>query len=304
MTHHESIEKFFQKVFLKVTFLVVLVLLFTDVLIRNSNQEIFVWFDLVALGAITISYWLMRSGKIMLSVLVFISIVLIVALCHAILISDTSMPLAVVLVSGFIVSIQLRGWVMLSMQLVSILVLIAVFVIQIGNFPGYRGYIQSEVIAASVAALTIHFLLIYSTRLLKSLYDKMNLDVTNVNNELNLKKTEIEQRNSELIKSQEELYELNHLLEATVATRTQTIVQQNEKFLSYAYANSHEVRGPIARLLGLIYLCELQTGMKIEIDYSTLFFKIKNEAVEIDKIIHKVNNELEKLHKVELTTKY
>jgi signal transduction histidine kinase len=55
--------------------------------------------------------------------------------------------------------------------------------------------------------------------------------------------------------------------------------------------NSHEVRGPLARILGLIELSRLET----DIDYRTFFEKMKQEANDIDKIVRMISDDLNKV---------
>lgn len=61
-----------------------------------------------------------------------------------------------------------------------------------------------------------------------------------------------------------------------------------EKLQNYAYANAHEVRGPLARILGLVYLIEIN-GMDLQ--SADL---IKKSALELDDIIKKISTDLEK----------
>jgi tetratricopeptide (TPR) repeat protein len=74
---------------------------------------------------------------------------------------------------------------------------------------------------------------------------------------------EIEHRNEELISLNEALSEekakveeSNYLLEEKVAQRTESLKQQNERLRDYAFFNAHKLRGPVANILGLIYLAQ------------------------------------------------
>ena len=89
--------------------------------------------------------------------------------------------------------------------------------------------------------------------------------------ELKIKSEQIETQNEELVQSQRRLNEVNQHLEDLVIKKTEDIKSQNEKILKYAYANAHHVRGPVARLLGLIQLSKLET----ELDYRWFFEKVE-----------------------------
>jgi len=122
-------------------------------------------------------------------------------------------------------------------------------------------------------------------------------ELTESNNQLNLlneqlaaQKEEIATQNEELIQSQENLSQLNSHLERLVVERTKEVHKQNEQLISYAYSNAHHVRGPVARVLGLIQLSK----MEVDLDYPFLFQKIEEQTKEIDEVVKRINRELEK----------
>ena len=107
--------------------------------------------------------------------------------------------------------------------------------------------------------------------------------------ELKEKNEEIEVQNEELLLGQENLSQINQHLESLVEDRTQKIRKQNEILLNYAYTNAHHLRGPVARILGLIQL----SRMKTDLDYPWFFEKVELETMEIDLIIRQIGSELE-----------
>lgn len=107
--------------------------------------------------------------------------------------------------------------------------------------------------------------------------------------ELNKKSDEIKAQNEELSKSQSTLNLMNENLEELVGKKTQNIKRQNEVLTKYAYTNAHHVRGPVARILGLIYLSKIEK----EVNYPLLFEKIENETNQIDNIIRSISSDLE-----------
>jgi signal transduction histidine kinase len=136
----------------------------------------------------------------------------------------------------------------------------------------------------SSTMVTVSYLLQFLTKLdLKrvnlTLEDKI-AERTNVLNHLN----------EELRSSHEEIMKLNSNLEQEVVDRTVSLKMQLEKLNAYAFANSHEVRAPLARILGLLLLAELE---KEEGHKEAIYVKIKIEAVELDQIIRKMNRILE-----------
>jgi len=69
------------------------------------------------------------------------------------------------------------------------------------------------------------------------------------------------------------------------------LLKHNEKLMKYAHLNAHEVRGPLARLLGLIEVSKLDSNL----NFLWFFEKIKDEATDIDKILKTITKELNEI---------
>jgi signal transduction histidine kinase len=63
---------------------------------------------------------------------------------------------------------------------------------------------------------------------------------------------------------------------------------RNKKLIEYAYFNAHEVRGPLARILGLAYLVKSRP----EDNPLDMIEKIEFSANELDKVIRDINQSL------------
>ena len=85
--------------------------------------------------------------------------------------------------------------------------------------------------------------------------------------------------------------ENNQHLEDLVLKKTEDIKAQNEKILRYAFSNAHHVRGPVARVLGLIQLSKLET----DLNYQWFFEKVEHETKQIDDIITGIAKELDEI---------
>jgi signal transduction histidine kinase len=82
---------------------------------------------------------------------------------------------------------------------------------------------------------------------------------------------------------------LNNSLEKIVEKRTAELMERNAQLSQYAYMNSHKVRGPLARILGLLSL------MKEEIDEnekSEIQDKLYKAAQELDVVVSDMNKKL------------
>lgn len=104
---------------------------------------------------------------------------------------------------------------------------------------------------------------------------------------------EIKKQHREIQIQKEKLLQINESLEMMVKERTSEIELQNQKLIDYANFNSHKVRGPLARILGLIYLIRLE-GVNNESDYFLLFVeKLEVASQELDLVIKEINEILD-----------
>jgi signal transduction histidine kinase len=99
------------------------------------------------------------------------------------------------------------------------------------------------------------------------------------------------------MENQNTLNEINLHLEELVLKKTESIKQQNQRLIKYAHSNAHHVRGPIARLLGLVQLSRLKT----DLDYPWLFEKVENESTKLDEIVKNIASELDQIDQDNIT---
>ncbi len=112
-----------------------------------------------------------------------------------------------------------------------------------------------------------------NTRLLKRLQEKNAI---------------IESQNRELLVSRSELSEVNKQLEELLEIRARKIYSQRQSIISYAYANSHHVRGPVARLMGVVELYRVDRELGCE----WLVETVDRETREMDTTIRKLSREM------------
>lgn len=94
-----------------------------------------------------------------------------------------------------------------------------------------------------------------------------------------------------LIKLNGEINKINANLESMVQERTEEIKQQNQKLMEYAFFTAHEVRGPLARILGLIELAKIRELQ--DEDKRQIMIRLEDAATELDEIIRTINRKLE-----------
>ncbi|MCG8309884.1 MAG: ATP-binding protein [Cytophagales bacterium] len=111
---------------------------------------------------------------------------------------------------------------------------------------------------------------------------------------LKSKNEEISKAKKELDKTNEELISINSNLEDIVAERTSTLKLMNEELINsnneldlFIYRASHDLKGPIARLLGMTLLAKMDNKDEALREYIEL---IEKGAVDINKVLNKLNN--------------
>ena len=126
----------------------------------------------------------------------------------------------------------------------------------------------------------------------KLYYQNLNLEeiVAQRTMELSDANQELQALNEELVASNEEVKTVNDNLEQLVLERTKKVNDQFEKISKYAFINSHHLRAPVARILGLINLINHDSKNAIN---DELLIKLKESTDELDMIIKSMNRLLD-----------
>jgi hypothetical protein len=98
----------------------------------------------------------------------------------------------------------------------------------------------------------------------------------------------IECQNRELLAGRAELTEVNKQLEELLELRGRKIYSQRQSIISYAYANSHHVRGPVARLMGIVELYRVDR----ELGCDWLVETVDRETRQMDTTIRRLSKEM------------
>ena len=138
------------------------------------------------------------------------------------------------------------------------------------------------IICLLFALLAVAFWYLYTQKKHKAIHQLHKL-----NSKINLQKQKIELQSNQLINTNNDLKLFNHSLEKMALKRSEKIAAQNKKLREYAFANSHEVRAPLANLLGLLSIYSLDKLDKSETRF--INEKIEFSILELQKVITKVN---------------
>ncbi len=292
MNHVEKpIEAIFLESLLKLCLISVLIITGMDFYFSNFNLVRSEVIDLTILLAIVWSYLLYKRGNFILAVL-HIGFITMAAMFYQNIVANgiTSSSMAVVLIIGFGFSVLLKSKTPLILHCVTLMGMVAVFTWMALHPIHYGKPKADDIIVTGVTYCILYMVIAYSSWILKQRYDTSLEILASTNIELIEKTNEIETQNEELLQSQQNLYQLNNHLEEMVERRTKEVHRQNEQLIKYAYSNAHHLRGPVARVLGLIQLSK----MKTDLDYPELFQKIEVQTNEIDEVVKSINKELER----------
>lgn len=283
-----SIERIFLRNLLRIILGGILLVLITDVLIYIEDT-LSIILDIIILASVLLSFALMKrfyTASVMIVCCVTLGAMVYQCLVVPI---NTTTSMSVILIVGFLFSILLTGRFMWAMHIITVSCVLGVFFVQF-EVPALRiSPDMGEVITVAITYGVLYFVLSYCTIILKSRYDQINFALRLANVELISKANEIEAQHEELIQSHESLNELNRNLEKIVMERTQKVHDQNQMLVKYTYTNAHHLRGPVARLLGLINIHKLDPNP----DYNFFMTKMEDQAVEIDTVVKQINEELE-----------
>jgi len=166
---------------------------------------------------------------------------------------------------------------------------IALEVLQSERMQRQANYLYFILFIVLVLLITLanRFILI---RKQKRIIEAQKAEVDEVNFELVEKNNEVLTQAEELHEVNEEIRLMNENLEQLVQSRTKKIQQQNEKLTQYAFSNSHKVRAPLARLMGLIDLWKQDSVTGKEREY--VLDKISYSALELDAIVRDITANL------------
>lgn len=99
-------------------------------------------------------------------------------------------------------------------------------------------------------------------------------------------------QNNLIIKQKESISSIKDQLEELLAAKTMRMEKQDKNIAMYAYLNSHKVRSPLARILGLVNLSEYE-DLKDDEKRKYYFDQLRDNAKELDSILTEVGRVLD-----------
>jgi ligand-binding sensor domain-containing protein len=109
--------------------------------------------------------------------------------------------------------------------------------------------------------------------------------------EIQQKTDEIQAQNEEIQSQAEEIKGINEHLELLVKQRTEELVRKNKALEEYAFINAHNLRAPVASVLGLINLvCKLD----LDEESREIIEHLRASAERLDAIVSSITQAIEK----------
>ncbi|HTE30157.1 MAG TPA: hypothetical protein VK666_07270 [Chryseolinea sp.] len=144
------------------------------------------------------------------------------------------------------------------------------------------------IVRQAIPYFIIFFIVTISSARLKDGYQQNQKQLASLIELLNNKNQKINSQHAKLLKSYNQLSNLNENLEQILKEKTDHIKEKNAQLAQVAFTNAHKVRGPLARILGLVSLAELDPKMKdFYVD------KISSEALAMDRIVQMLGRTIE-----------
>jgi ligand-binding sensor domain-containing protein len=111
--------------------------------------------------------------------------------------------------------------------------------------------------------------------------------------ELQIKTEEIQAQNEEIQSQSEQISSINQNLEKLVHERTQELEKKNKALEDYYFINAHNLRAPVASVLGLIQLIR---KVKLDEDGKEIVDHLESSATKLDNVVNSITRAIERGH--------
>ncbi|MEJ1237170.1 hypothetical protein WBG78_03515 [Chryseolinea sp. T2] len=148
---------------------------------------------------------------------------------------------------------------------------------------------SEPLLVTQINYLACVFVLISLCLYAKNRFSRYREYIQSVNNRLDLSANTLSEQAKQLRVQGEQLQKLLSELETKILAKHLERDEKRAILSKYAYVNAHHVRGPLARILGLIALIEKE---RLPRDRRRNIEEIKSDALEIDGVVRKISEVL------------
>jgi signal transduction histidine kinase len=122
-------------------------------------------------------------------------------------------------------------------------------------------------------------------------------ELATLNEELRAQQDQVIAQRDDLIEKNQaieamnrQVQSVNENLEVQVRERTKVLEDQNKRLTDYSFFNAHELRSPVASILGLVNLLQ---QCKSDEEHEELLAHLDASAIKLDKAIRSINDHLQ-----------
>lgn len=143
-----------------------------------------------------------------------------------------------------------------------------------------------------LATVGILVVLIFFLNAIRNYYriKHRNNEILQLNEEIRTQRDSLIEKTIRIESLHRELSEINKSLEQTVKQKTEALNDQTKHLEDYAFIVAHKLRGPLARVLGVVNLLEKDIPMT---EQKLLLMHLKNASGELDSVIRTLSHAIE-----------
>ncbi len=149
---------------------------------------------------------------------------------------------------------------------------------------------QNTIVIGVIMALILCLAIAGAFYKQRKMQQTVNKLLANKNKEIEERNREIDAQAKTLLELNKSLESLNEGLEEKVIIRTKLLRKQNAVLSQYAFTNAHELRAPVANILGLIHLLEKTELTEKE---KEVVLHLKKATDQLDTVIKDIRHRLE-----------
>jgi signal transduction histidine kinase len=280
---NECIEEIFFRAMLTIGLVGCTLVVLLD-LVVTRNLSYIVPANLAMIAALIISLYAIKSSKFHGAALCGLALLNIIITMRGFLYPEFHHVTCILLITiGFMCALVSKDNVGKMIQLGILVSFITIL------FKDYKQVAMISLIRAAIPYLVVYFIITILSGLLKERYASNQNRLKELVALLNQKNAKINEQHVRLQASYQELSDLNNYQEVIIKQKTHRIAEKNKQLAQLSYENSHSLRAPLARMLGLLYLSKIDPERK---DF--YLSKLDEQALEMDRRICLVSESIER----------
>ena len=280
---NECIEEIFFRAMLTVGLVGCTSVVLLDLLVTRNLLYI-VPANLTMIAALIVSLYVIKSSKFHVAALCGLALLNMIITVRGFVYPEFHHVTCILLITiGFMCALVSKGSLGKIMQWGILVSFIAIL------FKDYKQVAMIILVRAAVPYLVIYFVITILSGLLKQRYTRNQNRLKELVTLLNQKNAKINEQHMRLQASYQDLSDLNNYQEVIIKQKTHRIAEKNKQLAQLSYENSHSLRAPLARMLGLLYLSKIDPERK---DF--YLSKLDEQALEMDRRICLVSESIER----------